>query len=187
MPIYSPRMHPHVLSPVTALLESSGFRLAYALPLLLSSIIITFAGTFLTLDRTRVFPSNKGQQGSYPYMFDEVNSKVKKRGKKTKGRETSWSSWSYRLDGSVGGLLAGYLFGRELKLLREMFLPLTRSISVHVATFLSLYIPNTSSSSPLSPAAFLVVWMLTAIPSTLFGGRWRLAALFCIGTTGGYA
>lgn len=103
---------------VTTLLDSStAFRLIYSLPLLLFSIVITFAGTFLTLDRTRVFPSKKGEDDTFQYMYDEVKStggKKKKKKAKNENDVSFWSKLTWRLDGGLGGLLAGYIFAREL-------------------------------------------------------------------------
>ena len=85
----------------------------YALPLLLFSIVINFGGTFLTLDRTRVFPRNESKEYSYSYTSDE--NEVTYTGKKKRGSNGRgvgrWAGWSYRLDGGVGGLLAGYVLG----------------------------------------------------------------------------
>jgi hypothetical protein len=63
------------------------FDLAYSIPLLLLSLILTFAGTFLTLDRTRSFTP-----------------------KDTSTRKTA----PIRLEGGIGGLAAGYTFGLHL-------------------------------------------------------------------------
>lgn len=56
---------------------------------------------------------------------------------------------------------------------------------VHAATFLSLLIMNESSASPLTSTTFLVVWIFSVIPTTILGGRWKVAALIFIGITGG--
>jgi hypothetical protein len=75
-----------------SLLPSPSYMLSYCLPLLLISIILTFAGAFLTLDRTRSFPP---RYDAIPGTFD--TRKVKK------------FHWS--LQGGVGGLAIGYAFG----------------------------------------------------------------------------
>ncbi|TFK69508.1 hypothetical protein BDN72DRAFT_888245 [Pluteus cervinus] len=130
---------------LVSLLSSTSYRLAYALPLLLLSVLVTFTGTFFTLDRSR----------SFPPRYDVLS------GPKTK-------SVRYLLEGGIGGLAAGYLFG------------------LHFSTFLSLLIPSLSSTSaPLSPAAFLAVWILSSALCCVLGGRYRLTAIGFSGLTGG--
>lgn len=89
---------------VTTLVETSTpFLLAYAIPLLLLSILVTFAGTFLTLDRTRTFAPRTDATDALPGAYKEASdeSAVKK-----------WfNSLRFRLDGGVGGMAAGYIFG----------------------------------------------------------------------------
>jgi hypothetical protein len=84
------------------LLPSTAYLLAYALPLLLLSCLLTFAGCFLTLDRTRIFAprSDAGYEGT-----------SQKRDRFFSGRRRG--SWlKIPLQGGIGGLAAGYLFGR---------------------------------------------------------------------------
>lgn len=76
--------------PLTTLFPSTPYLLAYALPLFLLSVVLTFAGTFLTLDRTRSFaPHYDAIPGAY------------ERPKK----------FRFVLQGGAGGLIIGYLFG----------------------------------------------------------------------------
>lgn len=77
------------------LLPSTPYRLAYSLPLLLLSLVLTFAGTFFTLDRTRSFPS---RGTTLPLNL----SSPKKR------------KWTWIFEGGVGGLIGGYLFGGNI-------------------------------------------------------------------------
>jgi hypothetical protein len=81
---------------LTALLPSTPYVLSYALPLFLLSILLTFAGTFLTLDRTHSFAPH---YDSLPGGYDN----------KTK-KKIYWV-----LEGGVGGLSCGFLFGRTLR------------------------------------------------------------------------
>ena len=67
------------------------YALSYSLPLLLFSALLTFAGAFLILDRTR----------SFPPRYDVIHS-----GLDTRDRKFQW-----RLEGGIGGLCAGYCFG----------------------------------------------------------------------------
>lgn len=82
------------------LLSTTPYALAYALPLLLLSFPVTFAGAFLTLDRTRIFASrnDSGYVGHTPGLFE------------LKPRR---SGFRIPLQGGLGGLLGGYLVGRE--------------------------------------------------------------------------
>jgi hypothetical protein len=45
----------HSFVQLTHLLQSTSYRLAYTLPLIVLSALLTFTGAFLTLDRTRSF------------------------------------------------------------------------------------------------------------------------------------
>lgn len=82
------------------LLPSTGYLLAYSLPLLVLSIPLTFAGAFLTLDRTRVFPPrpDAGYTEDLPGSFNYGSSRKKK--------------LRWMLEGGIGGLMIGYIFGR---------------------------------------------------------------------------
>ncbi|THH04121.1 hypothetical protein EW145_g5756 [Phellinidium pouzarii] len=133
---------------------STPFLLAYAVPLLLFSIVITLAGTFLTLDRTRTFRPR-------------ANETISTSGTAGDNISNTMKGWNFCLDGGIGGLVIGYVFG------------------LHASTFLSLLIMNESVASPLTSTTFLVVWIFSVIPTTVFGARWRAAALFFIGITGG--
>ena len=77
---------------LTTLLPSTTYTLAYCLPLLFVSLLLTFAGAFLTLDRSRAFSP------SYDILP----------GLTTK-RRLHWY-----LEGGIGGLAAGYVFGGPL-------------------------------------------------------------------------
>ena len=80
------------------LLSSTPYLLVYTLPLLLLSLVLTFAGTFLALDRTRSFPSrgNGAVYTSLPVPGSLVSKKQK---------------WSWVFEGGVGGLIGGYILG----------------------------------------------------------------------------
>jgi hypothetical protein len=86
-----------VMNPVTlaSLLSSKAYLLAYSLPLLVISVLLTFCGAFLTLDRTRSFsPSYERMPGAY-------DSSPKRR------------SALLVFEGGVGGLTAGFAFGSK--------------------------------------------------------------------------
>ncbi|EPQ54720.1 hypothetical protein GLOTRDRAFT_111384 [Gloeophyllum trabeum ATCC 11539] len=137
---------------LTSFLPTSSYTLAYALPLLFISFLLTYAGAFLTLDRTRTFaPSGDTLDLNVPSSYIP-----------TKKRRFVWL-----LEGGLGGLASGYAFG------------------VHCSTFLSLLIPNTSSSVPLNSKSFLAVWVLSAVVTTILAGRWKYTALLFAGISGG--
>ncbi|SRR6266550_41285 len=56
---------------------------------------------------------------------------------------------------------------------------------VHLATFLALMVPNISISAPLSPTAFLVVCILSAVLSCALCGRYRIATIVFASISGG--
>ncbi|THH14543.1 hypothetical protein EW146_g5790 [Bondarzewia mesenterica] len=135
---------------LTDLLPSTSYTLAYTLPLLFVSFILTFAGAFVTLDRTRYFsPRDDTSQ-----MPAAVESKRRKRP-------------HLYLEAGIGGLAIGYAFGLKL------------------STFLSLLIPNESSTSPLTSKSFLAVWLLSTLPTMILAGRFKYVALTFAGITGG--
>ncbi|KAF8325349.1 hypothetical protein F5887DRAFT_1085593 [Amanita rubescens] len=142
---------------LTTLIASHTATLVYAIPLLIVSVILTFAGTFLTLDRTRSFPPKHDKTDKFIYSSYESFEKRRKRG---------WFWW-WRLEGGVGGLAVGFAFG------------------VHLATFLALMVPNISTSPPLSSTAFLVVCIISAVLSCALSGRYRIATIVFAGISGG--
>ncbi|KAK7054484.1 hypothetical protein VNI00_003682 [Paramarasmius palmivorus] len=131
------------------LLPTSSYLLAYSLPLLFLSLILTFSGSFFTLDRTRQFRPS----------YDAAESGGVKAGK--------WKRSYLLLEGGIGGLMMGYVFG------------------LHLSTFLALLIPSTTSSKPLSNKSFVAVWLLSALVTTFLGGRFKYAALTFAALLGG--
>ncbi|KAF5340491.1 hypothetical protein D9758_014566 [Tetrapyrgos nigripes] len=89
---------------LTTLLPSNSFLLAYSLPLFFSSLVLTFAGAFLTLDRTRSFaPRYDAIPGSF------VTPTKRK--------------FQFVLEGGIGGLLIGYSFGLHLSTFLALLIP----------------------------------------------------------------
>jgi hypothetical protein len=83
------------MSSLASLLPSSSYSLSYALPLLFFSIVLLFAGTFLTLQRTRSFaPRNDAMQ--LPGALGALKQK---------------KMAHFYLEGGVGGVSVGYAFG----------------------------------------------------------------------------
>lgn len=112
-------------SKLTVLVPTTVYTLAYTLPLLLISILLIFAGSFLTLDRTRSFPPAE-EYSALPGSFDP---KFKKR------------KLNLRLEGGVGGLAIGYAFGIHLSTLLALLIPgTTSSASLSPKSFLAVWI-----------------------------------------------
>lgn len=86
-------------STLSTLVVSTPHRLAYGIPLILISIPLLLAGTFLTLDRSRSF-SPSHEVPPLPGAFDHAKRK--------------WRAL-FGLRGGVGGLASGYVFGRKSK------------------------------------------------------------------------
>lgn len=70
--------------------------LVYAVPLLLVSLVLTFAGAFLTLDRTRSFASKQSDEEAVVGISPSS----------TKSKLFSW--WVF--EGGVGGLCGAWAF-----------------------------------------------------------------------------
>ncbi|KAH9480215.1 hypothetical protein JR316_0006813 [Psilocybe cubensis] len=151
------------ISQLTPLLSTTPYLLAYALPLLLLSLILTFSGTFLTLDRSRSFPPTDGAvKGGKGYAaLPKPGTLSLEKTKKTL-RRLHWI-----LEGGIGGLAGGYVFG------------------LHFATALAILIPATTASATLSPKAFLAIWILTCAVTTPLAGRYCYIAFFFFGLSGG--
>ena len=120
---------------LSSLLPTTSFALAYALPLLLVSLALTFAGAFLTLDRTRVFPPSVSQRTSQP---------------KSHARPSP-ASWTLLLHGGIGGLCSGYVFGgtfahctyqNKVLMLRQYISPQSYRFSSPTLHLLVNLIPN---------------------------------------------
>ncbi|KDR82403.1 hypothetical protein GALMADRAFT_58295 [Galerina marginata CBS 339.88] len=147
------------VSQLTPLLPTTPYLLAYALPLLLLSLLLTFAGTFLTLDRSRSFPPTDAAAASGKGYAAVPGTLAFEKPKK--------SRLTWMLEGGIGGLAGGYAFG------------------VHLSTALALLIPATTSSASLSPKSFLAIWILSCIISVPVAGRYRYAAFAFFGISGG--
>ncbi len=91
------------IASLTLLLPLTPYLLAYAVPLLTTSLFLAFSGTFFTLDRSRAFPSAaKESDTSYaaPVNPGRITTLAKKPWKVT---------WA--LEGGLGGLAGGFAFG----------------------------------------------------------------------------
>lgn len=85
---------------LSTLLESTPYKLAYSLPLLFVSLILTFAGAFLILDRTHAF-APRHTPGLTPSPDGMSRGKPVQRSLQR----------VLLLEGGIGGLLSGYAFG----------------------------------------------------------------------------
>lgn len=150
----------------SSLLPSTSYTLAYCLPLFLISLVLTCAGAFLIHDRTRYF-----KQRSHTLDDTERSSKLL----------TSSSSF---LNGGLGGIFVGYAFGGAWCAVTVHFTIAYITFAVHFSTFLALAIPSTTSSAPLSPNVFLVIWIIGAVTCVPLGGRWLYAALVMAAMSG---
>ncbi|CAE6431614.1 unnamed protein product [Rhizoctonia solani] len=98
---------------VSTLLRSP-YHLVYALPLLFLSILLLFAGTFLTLDRTRSFASSSDVKKAAPF---------------------------YRLDSGIGGLAIGWVLGvHTTTLISLLILNQTETARLSAPAFLAIWL-----------------------------------------------
>ncbi|KAL0564897.1 hypothetical protein V5O48_017139 [Marasmius crinis-equi] len=138
------------------LLATSAHVLAYALPLFFLSLVLTFAGAFLTLDRTRVFkPKDKYVDVDMPGGFGSKKGKLER---------------FLKMEGGLGGVIGGWSFGFHLSTFLALAVP---------------SLPDSKVSNPLSPASFLAVYLLVSLTTAFIGGRFRYGALTMAGITGG--
>ncbi|KAI0823299.1 hypothetical protein BC628DRAFT_1325331 [Trametes gibbosa] len=106
-------MSAHTQATLTALLPSSPYLLAYALPLLFLSLLLTFAGAFLTLDRTRVFsPRYDALSAPETTKIQHAEAVVKR---------------VLRLEGGIGGAAIGYVTGVHFTTFLSLLVPNTTS------------------------------------------------------------
>ncbi|KAI5121055.1 hypothetical protein M0805_008572 [Coniferiporia weirii] len=110
--------------------SSTPFLLAYAVPLLLLSILITFAGTFLTLDRTRTFAPHSDV--AHPLLGSFI-----------KSHSAEQKAWSFRLGGGLGGIAIGYVFGIHITTFFSLLIMNKSSASALTpSTFLVVWIAS---------------------------------------------
>ncbi|KAI0629899.1 hypothetical protein C8Q77DRAFT_1280569 [Trametes polyzona] len=102
-------MSAHTAITLSSLLTSSPYLLAYALPLLLLSLVLTFAGAFLTLDRTRAFaPRYDALQSPETTRIQHAEAVVKR---------------VFRLEGGIGGIAVGYVTGVHFTTFLALLVP----------------------------------------------------------------
>lgn len=113
------------------LVPTTSYLLAYALPLLLFSLVLAFAGAFLTVDRSRSFVPNR-QLSGIPGSYYPSKSK----------------QFRLYLEGGMGGILIGYCFGRMFRLLLFKLSVPHISSSTRLNLFLSLDTQRVVCSCP---------------------------------------
>ncbi|KAI8986247.1 hypothetical protein BD414DRAFT_488111 [Trametes punicea] len=102
-------MAAHTQTTLSSLLSSSSYLLAYSLPLLVLSLSLTFAGAFLTLDRTRAFaPRYDALQPPDSNKVQHAEALVKR---------------IFRLEGGVGGIAIGYVTGVHFATFVSLLVP----------------------------------------------------------------
>ncbi|KAI0273542.1 hypothetical protein BC834DRAFT_1038153 [Gloeopeniophorella convolvens] len=138
----------HSSTELTDLLLSTPYRLAYALLLLVLSILLAFAGAFLTLDRTHSFhPRNNVLQA--PGSFD-----LKKKPRRLR----------FYLESGVGGLATGYSFGVHLSTFLALVVPNeTTSAPLDPKPFLAVWVLTSVPLAVLSGLFKYVAFILTGI------------------------
>jgi len=106
---------------LTDLLPTSGFLLPYALPLFFASLVLTFAGAFLTLDRTRSFaPVGDVFQDRQKSPSRFIGSLIR---------------------GGVGGILTGFVFGIHFTTFLSLLIPsVTTSQPLKPAHYVSVWL-----------------------------------------------
>jgi hypothetical protein len=106
---------------LTTLLPPESFLLAYALPLFTLSLILNFAGAFLTLDRTRSFSPTAD---AFPVTKTSRINLIRP-----------------FFHGGVGGIIAGYAFGLHFSTFLSLLIPsLSSSKSLASGSFLAVWI-----------------------------------------------
>ena len=104
---------------LTNLLPTAGYLLPYALSLFFASLILTFAGAFLTLDRTR--------------SFEPASDVFQDRQKSTSRIVSSF------IRGGIGGILAGFVFGGKQPMFSSISARTSLSQFISLPSFPFLY------------------------------------------------
>ncbi|KAI0770461.1 hypothetical protein C8Q74DRAFT_1275571 [Fomes fomentarius] len=118
-------MSTHTETTLASLLPTSSFLLAYTLPVFLLSILLTFAGAFLTLDRTRAFAPR----------YDALKPRE---ATKLQHAEVLLKS-IFRFEGGIGGTALGFVTGVHLTTFLALLIPnLTTTKSLTPGAFLAI-------------------------------------------------
>ncbi|KAE9393628.1 hypothetical protein BT96DRAFT_923914 [Gymnopus androsaceus JB14] len=120
-------------------------------PLLLISLVLTFAGAFLTLDRTRFKP----RYDALPVPGTFGNGTGKQSG--TIIREL------IVFEGGVGGMMLGYAFGLHLSTFLALIIPTSSSSSLSSSAFIAVWILSSISTAILGGRYILVALVLAGL------------------------
>ncbi|KAI0288194.1 hypothetical protein BC826DRAFT_1107896 [Russula brevipes] len=142
----------HSLIELTNFFPSAPYRLAYALPLFALSALLTFAGAFLTLDRTRSFrPRSEPLHVSGSFNLTEKPKRVR-----------------FYLQGGLGGVAIGYSFGLHLSTFLALVVPNeTTSTPLGPKSFLAVWVLTSIPFAILSGLFEYAAFALTGITGGL--------------------
>ncbi|PIL22324.1 hypothetical protein GSI_15012 [Ganoderma sinense ZZ0214-1] len=148
---------------LSSLLPSSSFLLAYSLPLLFLSLLLAFAGAFLTLDRTRAFaprydalrPPEATRIQHAEVLFKNV----------------------FRIEGGVGGTALGFVFGVHLTTFLALLIPNLSSSSKPLSSgaFLAVWV-----LAAVAGAFLAARWRLVALAFAGIAGYATFALAFTV-------
>ncbi|KAI0714087.1 hypothetical protein C8T65DRAFT_645461 [Cerioporus squamosus] len=122
---------------LSSLLSSSSFLLAYALPLFFLSLLLTFAGAFLTLDRTRAFAPR------YDALTPSETTKIQH-------AEVLFKR-IFRIEGGIGGIALGFVTGVHFTTFLALLIPnVSTSKSLSAGAFLAVWLLSAIACSILA-------------------------------------
>ncbi|KAI0761979.1 hypothetical protein BD413DRAFT_665887 [Trametes elegans] len=112
---------------LTSLLPSSPYLLAYALPLLCFSLVLTFAGAFFTLDRTRAFAPR------YDALHPTDTTTIQ--------HAEVMAKRIFRLEGGIGGIAIGYATGIHFTTFLSLLIPnVSSNPSLSASAFVAVWL-----------------------------------------------
>ncbi|TFK86845.1 hypothetical protein K466DRAFT_492029 [Polyporus arcularius HHB13444] len=122
---------------LSSLLSSSSFLLAYALPLFFLSLLLTLAGAFLTLDRTRTFAPR------YDALSPSETTKIQH-------AEVLFKR-IFRIEGGIGGIALGFVTGVHFTTFLALLIPnVSTSKSLSAGAFLAVWLLSAIACSILA-------------------------------------
>ncbi|KAI0785201.1 hypothetical protein C8Q75DRAFT_776410 [Abortiporus biennis] len=121
-----------------SLIPSVPYLLAYSIPLLLLSTVLTFAGAFLTLDRTRTFPQHHSSSQK-PSLLRRL------------------------FTGGIGGYISGYAFGVHFSTFLSLLIPsLTTSAPLSPISFTMTWVLSSITCAGLAGRWRIVAFIMAA-------------------------
>ncbi|KAI1793230.1 hypothetical protein LXA43DRAFT_1001489 [Ganoderma leucocontextum] len=148
---------------LASLLPSSSFLLAYSLPLLFLSLLLTFAGAFLTLDRTRAFAPR------YDALQPPETTRIQH-------AEVLFKN-IFRVEGGMGGTALGFVFGLHLTTFLALLIPNVSSSSKPLSSgaFLAVWL-----LAAVAGALLAARWRLVALAFAGIAGYATFALAFAV-------